>query len=161
MNIQKDDKGRTLYYVAVDAIIVKNGKVLLQRRANTGWNDGKYNLVGGHIENEESVQECIVRELKEELGIKVKPNSVQVCHIMQHKTDRQTIQFYVLVDTWKGTPTIQPELANGKKIYKADTLNWFDINNLPQEIIPSARQAIKCYAAGTPFSQLGYQFEEK
>ena len=159
MNINKDSKGRTLYVVAADLWLSKDNKVLLQRRANTGWNDGKWNLVGGHIEDEETLQECIVREAKEELGIEIDPKDTQIVHCIQYKSNRLTMQFYLTCFNWKGVPQIQPEIENGKTVYKADKLEWFDIGKLPEELIPTARQAIKAFFDDRSFSNLGFSEE--
>ncbi len=161
MKINKDERGRTLYYVAVDVLLFRGGRILLQRRANTGWNDGKWNLVGGHIENEETIEDCIVREAREELNIKINKEDLEIVHCMQHKTDRQTIQFYVACDKFQGEPEIQPELVKGNIVYKADKLDWFDLDKLPNEIIPSAKLAIESFSQGKSFSQRGYGEEQE
>lgn len=161
MKINKDERGRTLYYVAVDVLLFRGGRILLQRRANTGWNDGKWNLVGGHIENEETIEDCIIREAREELNIKINKEDLEIVHCMQHKTDRQTIQFYVACDKFEREPKIQPELVNGNVVYKADKLDWFDLDKLPNEIIPSAKLAIQSFAQGKAFSQRGYSDEQE
>ncbi|MBO7526823.1 MAG: NUDIX domain-containing protein [Clostridia bacterium] len=160
MNINKDNKGRTLYCVAADLILTKGNKVLLQRRANTGWNDGKWNLVGGHIEDEETLEQCIAREAKEELGIEIKPEDTKIVHCIQYKSNRLTMQFYLTCSAWNGTPSIQPEVENNQVVYKADKLEWFDIDNLPEDLIPTARQAIKASLSGNSFSSLGFSDEK-
>ena len=51
-------------------------KVLLQRRQNTGFMDGKWDLsCSGHVEHGESISEAAAREAKEELGVTVLPAS--------------------------------------------------------------------------------------
>ncbi len=164
MNILKDKKGRTQYCVAIDAILVRDGMVLLQRRANTGWNDGNWNLAGGHIEDEETLQEAVCREMKEELGIQVDEEAIKIVHCTQNKTNRLTMQFYATVEDWVGTPTIQPETdKNGETVYKADKLEWFTPNDLPENTVPTAKQAIECVFNGEPFSKYGFddRTEEK
>ena len=153
----KDDKGRALYHIAVDLLLINGNKVLLQRRANTGWNDGRWSLAGGHSEGEETWGETLAREAKEELGIEISPKDLTMVHCIQHKTDRLTMQFYMTCWKYKGEPTIQPEVVNGLKVYKADKLEWFDVDDLPKEIIPSARQAIIAYAKKQSFSELGFE----
>lgn len=51
------------------ALIIKDGKILLTYEANTGV----YMTPGGGVENGETLEECCVRELKEETGYIVKP----------------------------------------------------------------------------------------
>ncbi|MBQ2974746.1 MAG: NUDIX domain-containing protein [Clostridia bacterium] len=50
-------------------IIVENGKILLSHEVNTGV----YMSPGGGLEDGETLEECCIRELKEETGFDVKP----------------------------------------------------------------------------------------
>ena len=60
--------------VAVFLVLTRetdNGtEIMLQRRCNTGYMDGKYDMAcSGHLESGESISTAVVREAKEELGI--------------------------------------------------------------------------------------------
>ncbi len=55
----------------VDALIEKNGKILLIRRKIEPFK-GKLALPGGHIEYGETVENAIKREVKEETNLKIK-----------------------------------------------------------------------------------------
>ena len=57
--------------LTTDGLIVKNNKILLIKRAIPPF-IGYWVLPGGHVEYGERVEEALVRELKEELGIGVK-----------------------------------------------------------------------------------------
>lgn len=62
-------------FTAVKAFILHNGKVLILRESpkyGAGTNKGKYDVVGGRVEEGESWNECLLREIKEETGLKVK-----------------------------------------------------------------------------------------
>ncbi len=53
-------------------LIADNGNVLLQHRdKNNKWNQDSWSEFGGQIEEGETSEEAIKRELKEELGIKL------------------------------------------------------------------------------------------
>lgn len=52
------DKRFTLR-VAAYLILIKKNKVLLLRRFNTGWEDGNYTLISGHLEGQEAVKKAI------------------------------------------------------------------------------------------------------
>lgn len=55
-------------------IVVRNrhGEVLACRRGSgSGFEQGKWNLPGGHLEMDESLEECAVRECREETGVTV------------------------------------------------------------------------------------------
>ena len=63
-------------------VLIKDNKVLLQRRFNTGYQDGKYSMVAGHVDKGETFTEAIIRETKEEAGIELKPENLKVAHVM-------------------------------------------------------------------------------
>lgn len=52
------------------AVIIEKGKVLLTRRKSGEKLEGFWEFPGGKIENDETLHECLEREIKEELGIK-------------------------------------------------------------------------------------------
>jgi mutator protein MutT len=52
------------------AIIEKNGKVLIAKRVGKDDFGPKWSFVGGRVERDEALHECLERELKEELNIK-------------------------------------------------------------------------------------------
>ena len=54
------------------AVIWQSGKVYIQKRPINGLMGGLWEFPGGKIEKGESPEECLVREIKEELGIEVK-----------------------------------------------------------------------------------------
>ncbi len=56
--------------ITVDAILVENSKILLIRRKRNPYR-GKYALPGGFVEYGEKTENAVVREVKEETGLKV------------------------------------------------------------------------------------------
>src|SRR5882724_11217154 len=64
---------RKIQAITACAFIHKEGKLLIAKRADTKkFLSGKYELLGGHVEFGESLEACLVRELKEELHIDIK-----------------------------------------------------------------------------------------
>lgn len=51
------------------AVVHLDGKILITRRAPAQNFAGLWEFPGGKLEHEESSQECIIRELREELGV--------------------------------------------------------------------------------------------
>ena len=56
--------------VGVYAVIIEDNKILLTRQ----W-DG-YSLIGGGVEKGETIEESIVREVKEETGLTITPDKI-------------------------------------------------------------------------------------
>ncbi len=55
------------------AVIAENGRLFAARRGPTRHNAGRWELPGGKLEDGETARTCIIRELREELGMDVEP----------------------------------------------------------------------------------------
>jgi mutator protein MutT len=58
-------------YIGVAVIINNEGKILIDQRLDQGLMAGLWEFPGGKIEPNETVEECIVREIKEELALDI------------------------------------------------------------------------------------------
>jgi len=134
--------------VAVHLLFFRDDCVLLLRRFNTGWEDGKYNVPAGHVEAGESVTEATVREAHEEIGIRLKSEVVEVVHVMHRKAEEERIDFF-LVKEWTGN------IAN-QEPHKCDDLTWYSLASLPSNVIPYVRQGLENYQNGILFSECGW-----
>jgi ADP-ribose pyrophosphatase YjhB (NUDIX family) len=65
-------------FVGVKALIVKEGKVLLIREAvyDEGSRTGEWDVPGGRIQPEETLLGGLAREVREEVGLEVRPGIV-------------------------------------------------------------------------------------
>ena len=123
---------------AVMVVLTQAEKILLVKRTDTGYMDGMYALPGGHLEKDEPLVEGAARECLEEIGISVDPKELQLIHIYQNvqkDTNRQYIGFLFRCRKWQGEPSIKdPKVADVK---------FFDLDTLPDNLIPYHRQAFK------------------
>lgn len=53
---------RFMVRATVYLILIRNGSILFLRRFNTGWEDGNYSLITGHLDGQETVTQAMVRE---------------------------------------------------------------------------------------------------
>jgi len=136
-------------------VFFKDDKVLLLRRANTGYEDGNYSLVAWHVDPWETFTQCIIREAEEETGVIISPEDVEVKHIMHR--DSEENENNERVDTFFVAKTRKWEIIN-KEPHKCDDLSWFDINNLPENIIPYVRHALDCISKDVFYSEFGWKF---
>ena len=128
-----------------------NEEILFQKRKNTGYCDGFYDLsASGHVDANESMKHAMCREAKEELGITINENDLDfVCII--HKKSEDCIYYngYFKANNWIGKPYInEPE--------KNEELKWLDINNLPSNIVDDRYLAIENYKKGIKYSEYGW-----
>lgn len=136
--------------VAVHLILVENGKILLLRRYHTGYEDGNYSVVAGHIDGNESVIKAMQREALEEAGIKIKEEDLEIVHVMHRKAkDRESMDYFLTCKSYEGTITIMEK-------DKCDELEFYDLENLPMNVIPYVRKGIEYYKNNIPFSIYGW-----
>lgn len=75
-------------------IIKKDGKFLIAKRKAGGVVGGKWEFPGGKIEHNESPQECLKRELKEELAVDVEVGQLFEEHFHCYDNKRQKVSSY-------------------------------------------------------------------
>ena len=132
--------------LSVYLILIKDGKALLLRRQNTGYEDGNYSLVAGHADGDESATAATVREAAEESGLKIKPSDLRFAHCMHRRQDDERVDLFFTTDKWQGDPqNMEPE--------KCDDLSWFPLVDLPPNTIPYIRQALDSYRQGIHYSE--------
>jgi len=133
-------------------VLMKDDKILLLRRFNTGYQDGKYSMVAGHVDKGETFTQCLVRETQEEAGIVIKPEDLRVVHVMQRDSgteeNNDRIDIFFTAEKWDGVP-------ENKEPHKCDDLSWFDSDNIPENTIPYIRQAIDCIKNKVFYSEHG------
>lgn len=127
--------------------------VLLQRRQNTGFADGLWDLsCSGHVEEGESMTDACVRECREELGLNVAPENFKFFALI-HKRDKECnltyYNGYFYLDKFDGQPTIgEPD--------KCSQISWFNVSSLPSDLIPDRRAAIEAYIAKKHYLEFGW-----
>jgi 8-oxo-dGTP diphosphatase len=73
-----------------------------KRRADDDADPGKVLLPGGHVERGESLKQALVREMREELGIRVeKATPISVRYYTASNGERQRIHYFQ-VKAWTG-----------------------------------------------------------
>ena len=143
-------KERMKLPVSAQLFLIKDEKILLLRRFNTGYEDGKYSVVAGHIAGNETVAEAMIREAKEEADIFIAREDLKTVHVMHRKKGRgEYIDYFFFCDKWTG------DIRNSEP-HKCDDLRWFDINDLPDNMVDYIREAIEYYKNGIKFSEFGW-----
>lgn len=136
--------------VSVHLLLIRENKILLMRRKDTGFADGFYSMPAGKLEPKESVENAIIREVKEEINIDIKNETLKAIQVMNRNgIDRERIDYFFTVDRWNG------EIKNNEP-NKCDDLKWFDIDDLPENTIPYIKEAVINYNKKINFSLFGW-----
>ena len=114
----------------------KKTNILLHRRQNTGYQDGKWDMAGsGHVDEGETARMALIRECKEELGIDVNIEDLSFIHLSHRFSGRTYYDIYFIVNKYSGEPIImEPD--------KCSELQWFDLDSLPEDMIDCRKQVI-------------------
>lgn len=102
-------------FLAASAAIVRNGRVLVVRRARAPAN-GVFSLPGGVVETGETLHEAVAREVREETGLTIEPVALAGFRetIVRDKDNRVERHFVILpfAARWiAGEPVLNDELS--------------------------------------------------
>lgn len=118
---------RLSFRPSVYAIIIKDSKILLSKQ----W-DG-YDFPGGGIKLGETIEEALIREVKEETGFEIKVGEIVACEnsfFKYHEKDKyvQSILIYRLGEILSGEMSLD-FIAESEKHY-IDMPEWIDMDKI-------------------------------
>ena len=139
--------------VVAHVFLVRSGSVLLVRRSDTGFEDGNYGPVGGHLEGGESIRQAAIRECREEIGVEIEPASLEAIGVTHYDSPTgEGIDFFLSATRWTGKPYPRSE---------CDDLHWCPFGELAENTIPFVRRAIEHHLqAGLWFDEVGWEEQE-
>lgn len=137
--------------ISVQLILEKENKILLLKRKNTGYEDGKYALPGGHVEANEEIRNALIREAKEEIGINLDIQDIQFFKVINRKVGPQQeyVDFIFKTNHWTG------EITNEEK-NKCEEIIWVNKEDIPDNTLSFIPQLLK----NDKSTYLPYNWEE-
>lgn len=130
------------YNVGVGGAVVREGKLLMVRRASSHGR-GNWQIPGGFIERDETLEQAVVREVEEEAGVK---SSVRGVLGLRSRTDDYNSTYVVfLLDYESGEPT-----PDGVETDRARWIGLDDLAGLDKLPAINARVAQLALAADPP-----------
>ena len=122
--------------VGVAVILLKNNKVLLGKRKNA-HGEGTWGFPGGHLEFNESIENCVVREVIEETGLKIKNIRIGTfTNDIFDKEGKHYITLFMLADYDSGKVTImEPE--------RMENWQWYSWDSLPKPLFLPIENLLK------------------
>jgi len=116
--------------VGVGGVLIRDGRVLLIRRGKPPLY-GRWVVPGGTVELGESLEQALVREMREETGLEVVPLEILTVFDRIERDGDQVVYHYVIVDylcRWLG----------GEALAASDALEaaWAALDDLPRYDLP-------------------------
>lgn len=147
-------KERNKAIPAVYLFLERDGKFLIARRCNTGYQDGNYQVPAGHVDAGELPSEALIREAKEEIGIGLSPGDVELVHVSyrpKHDNTDNFVDFFFRARKWSGeVQNMEPN--------KCDDLKWVTLDALPESMTSHVRDAFECMQKNLFYKELGIPF---
>jgi len=134
--------GQAVPRVGVGGLVIRDDEVLLQLRAKPP-EAGRWDIAGGKVEWGETVENALLRELREEIGSKCR--IVKLLCVTNHivpDDDAHWVAPAFLVVIEEGEPTnLEPE--------SAAEVAWFRLDALPEKLTKTAANALAHFAENT------------
>lgn len=124
-----------------------DGAHLLVRRTGTRYYPGWLSCVAGHVESGECPREALVREVEEEIGVRLVADALAF-HVVVHRllSDRTYIDFFFRAASLPRAPSIrEPD--------KISELVWARPAERRSEIVPYVAAALACEDGFIAFSE--------
>jgi ADP-ribose pyrophosphatase YjhB (NUDIX family) len=111
-------------FLAVSAAIIRDGRVLIVRRARPPAN-GVYTLPGGVVELGETLEEAIVREVREETTLEIEPIGLAghrqaIARDAAGKIERHFVILPFAARWIAGEPVLNEELAEAHWLHQSE-----------------------------------------
>jgi len=143
------DRHRSI--VDVHLVLRREGRVLMLRRAGTGYGDGLLCFPSGHLERGESVVDGVIREAREEIGVAVDPAALRFVHVI-HRGDaggHDRVGFFFEAAWWDGDPV-------NAEPHKCSELVWVDPADHRDDVVPYQRAGLTGSLGSASFSLHGW-----
>jgi len=145
---------RNRFPVTVHIFLLRQKHILLLRRQNTGFADGLFSVVAGHIDGNESVRQAAKREAAEEVGIDLKLDDLHFAGVMHRREGEERIDFFFSTHIWHGEPeNLEPD--------KCSELRWVPIDTLPEDTVPYIKHSVRYFRQAEFFMEYGWERADK
>lgn len=123
-----------------------DAQVLLHLRQGTGFRDGYWASLAGHVEDGETARAAAVREAREESGVQIAPADLTPLTTLHRIIPgagqvEQRVDFFWTARRWTGEPRITEPA-------KTADLGWFGLAALPDLVVPHERTVLDALRAG-------------
>lgn len=118
------------------AIILNEANILLVKNINVNH----WSLPGGKMDKGETPEECLLRELKEELALSISKTDYKLGEYLSNKEGKRDTVYIFVIKLLTSTFQRQWELQDAQ---------WFPLSHLPENLSPAASRRISEFQNGS------------
>lgn len=119
---------RTWHHVVVGVLTRPDAVLMVHRRPDRLWYPDVWDFPGGHVEEGETLEECLRRELEEELGIRALGRLPMLARwVIEEECEDIT---FLQVESWAGAP-------RNRAREEHDDLRWVSLESALALSLPS------------------------
>ena len=141
------EKNKKLLNCRVAALIVRDGKILLEDHGKGNGGDGFLFLIGGRISYNTSTKESLRRELQEEVNVTDYKANLAICYetFFTNAKNMTVHEFGYIYKVETDQPIPESIVENGRTIH----FKWVDVNDLKnKDVRPFFIKDIEQYLDG-------------
>ncbi|MCX4821343.1 NUDIX domain-containing protein [Streptomyces sp. NBC_01142] len=141
-----------LNVIGVHLYLERDGTVLLGlRHPDSAYAGSTHHFLAGHCEQESAVA-CLIREAREEAGLRIEADDVEfvhAVHLIDEPGTQPRLQMVFRARRWEGRPEVrEPD--------KCVSWDWWPVGALPEPVVPYTRAAIEGIRAGRLYTEMGW-----
>lgn len=147
-----DDPNQAKTRAASYMILLRDGKIFLIKRANTGYRDNEWSLPAGKVDVDETFTMAAVREAQEEAGVTVDPENMRYALTMHRKSDNAPeawVDTLFVCEQWDGEP-------HNAEPHKHSEASWFDLDDLPSDFMEYQIALVRAYNERRVYFEFGW-----
>lgn len=143
--MQRKNPGVSAFWIITNT----QWEILFLKRKNTGFADGYYQLPSGHLELElqESIEECCIREIYEEVWLRVEKVDLELCFVHHSYGVGTKNYFWFFFKVWRYTGeaiNAEPDKAEHIKWIHPNDFDIFQIIQYTKENLRNNMWILRC-----------------
>lgn len=123
-------------------------------RRNTGFADGQWNLPSGKLEMGEDVVSAVIREAREEVGIRMPRGDLRLAATVHYRGSKTHTRIG-LAFTAAFDPRRHGQPTNAEP-HKCAEIGWFPSAALPTDTTPFTAACVQAFLTRTPLLLTGW-----
>ena len=147
--------------ITIKAIIIKDNKLLLVRHVHPEKNYEWWAFPGGSVQNDETIFQCVEREVWEETGLEVKAENVKLFRqFIDHLDNQNNLEIFVTTYILDGIETIENIYGKGYEEHYIKELKYFSKEELKNILMLPKIPMDKLFSNNEEIEFLGVDYNE-